>query len=179
MQKLRASGILAAIVLLGLLVWTHTALAQGGDRYPPGVDPDEVYAISHKLYCDVCQGVPLSDCPTDQCRVWREEIGDLLARGRSENQVRQHFADRYGDKVSGVPINSTSRLLTYGIMLVTIGLVTVGIGWQVYQWRGRESRALLTARQAGTLEADNRPIPDNVDPIYLERVLKALEQHNT
>lgn len=154
-----------------------TALAQGGDRYPPGVDPNEVYKIARKLYCDVCQGVPLADCPSNQCRAWREEIADLLALGYTEAQILEHFADRYGDKVSGVPLNSSNRRLTYAVPILLVSLAALGIGWQLYRWNKRdENRALQVARTAGTREDFARPVPDNVDSDYLDRVLKALEE---
>jgi cytochrome c-type biogenesis protein CcmH/NrfF len=156
----------------------NSAHAQGGDRYPPGVDADEVYQIARRLYCDVCQGVPLSDCPSDQCRSWREEIAELIGEGRNEDQVREYFSDRYGEKVSGVPLKSGNRILTFAIPLALIGGSTLGIGWQVWQWKKREdSRAMRAARQSETLvDDDNRPIPNNVDNNYLNRVLTDLKE---
>lgn len=173
-------GLLVLLALMALFLDASGVWAQGGgDTYPPGVDPDDVYAISHRLYCDVCEGVPLSDCPTDQCRVWREEIADLLYEGKTTDEIRQHFATRYGDKVTGVPLSRTARLITYGTLFGLIGLVTVGLGWQLYRWRNKtESRALQVARSAGTLQNYQRPVPDNVDAAYLERVLDALEKQN-
>lgn len=181
MQHLRRIALLIiALAIVGLLAVyaDNVAYAQGGDEYPPGVDPDKVYEIARRLYCDVCQGVPLSDCPSDQCRAWREEIAELLDLGRNEDQVREYFADRYGEKVSGVPLKSGNRLLTFGLPIALITLSTLGIGWQVFQWKKREdSRAMHAARQADTLvDDDNRPIPNNVDSNYLNRVLRDLKE---
>lgn len=166
---------LAVGLLVGLGV-VNSALAQGGDEYPEGVDPDDVYRIARQLHCDVCQGVPLSDCPSQQCRAWREEIADLLAQGKSEEFILQHFAERYGEKVSGVPLDAATRRFTYAVPILLMSLAAVGIGWQLYRWNKRESRALQVARTAGTLQAFERPVPDNVDPDYLARVLHALEE---
>jgi cytochrome c-type biogenesis protein CcmH/NrfF len=181
MQQLRklVLPILALTLLAVLGIYAdNVAHAQGGDRYPPGVDADEVYQIARRLYCDVCQGVPLSDCPSDQCRAWREEIAELIGEGRNEDQIRQYFSDRYGEKVSGVPLKSGNRILTFAIPLGLIGVATLGVGWQVLEWKKREdSRAMHAARQAETLvDDDNRPIPNNVDKNYLNRVLRDLKE---
>lgn len=169
----------AVIIVGGLALYADNIVyAQGGDRYPPNVDADEVYQISRRLYCDVCQGVPLSDCPSDQCRSWREEIAELLSEGRTEDQVREYFADRYGEKVSGVPLKASNLLLTFAIPGGLILFATLGIGWQVLQWKQREeTRAMKAARSSDThVDDDNRPIPDNVDPDYLNRVLRDLKE---
>ncbi|PJF44072.1 MAG: hypothetical protein CUN55_05865 [Phototrophicales bacterium] len=164
-------------VLFGFLILVPIVNAQGGpDKYPEGVDPTDVYRIARHLYCDVCAGVPLSDCPSTQCQVWREEIGQLLADGYTEDEIRQHFADRYGEQVSGVPLNRNDQLLVFllplGISLLAIGF----IGWRIYLWReSNTKRALEVARSAGTRPEFNRPVPDNVDPTYLERVLADVE----
>ena len=181
MQHLRKLVFLiGCLTVLGVIAIyaNNVAHAQGGDRYPPGVDADEVYQIARRLYCDVCQGVPLSDCPSDQCRAWREEIAELLGEGRSEDQIREYFADRYGEKVSGVPLKASNRLLTFGIPIGLIFVATLGTGWQVLQWKKREdSRAMHAARRADTLvDDDNRPIPNNVDSNYLNRVLTDLKE---
>lgn len=169
------------IILLGLIMLLaftpSVVVAQGGpDDYPDDVDPTDVYRIARRLYCDVCAGVPLSDCPSTQCQVWREEIAMLLSEGETEDEIRQHFAERYGEQVSGVPLNDDDRLLVFMIPLGISVLAIGAIGWRIYLWRENEdNRALQAARSAGTREGYDRPVPDNVDPAYVERVLADLE----
>ena len=105
-------------LFIAILASGSSIFAQGGDRYPPNVDPDDVYDISRDLYCDVCQGVPLSDCPSGQCQAWREEIGDLLGDGLTTQEIRQHFARRYGDQVSGVPLDEGNRRFNVSCSIV-------------------------------------------------------------
>ncbi len=164
------------LVLLVFLWGQGVIFAQGGERFPPNVDPDDVYDIASNLYCDVCQGVPLADCPSSQCRVWREEIAGLLSEGYTEQEIRERFADRYGEKVSGIPLDPEDRRFTYLIPIILIGLAAVAIAWQLFRWNKRETRALTVARSAGTLVENERPVPDNVDREYLGRVLKELEE---
>lgn len=168
---------LMALTIIVLFAFAPAVLAQGGgERYPEGVDPTDVYRISRGLYCDVCAGVPLADCPSDQCQAWREEIADLLAAGQTESEIRQHFADRYGDKVSGVPLDDTNRFFVYAVPIALAIVALGGIGWQVRRWQvGGNRRALQAARQAGNISTYDRPVPDNVDPQILATVMADLE----
>jgi len=84
--------------LLGAL-FTGVALAQSNT--PP--TDDEVNAIAHKLYCPVCENTPLDVCPTDACKDWRELIRTMLADGKTENEILQHFKDQYGARVLAEP----------------------------------------------------------------------------
>ncbi len=170
--------IMMLISIIGVVGFSASiAHAQGGpDKYPEDVDPTDVYRIARQLYCDVCAGVPLADCPSSQCQVWREEIAMLLSEGKTQDDIREHFADRYGEQVSGVPLDQNDRLLVFliplGISLLAVGLV----GWRIYLWRDTNTnRALQSARSAGTRPEFARPVPDNVDPLYIERVLADLE----
>ncbi len=171
----RVLSLVGILVFTGMIVSSQPVSAQGGDKYPPGVTADEVYEVASKIYCDVCQGVSVAYCPSTQCQAWREEIADLLGQGKTEDEIRQHFADRYGEKVTGVPVSTANRRLTYGIPIALVIGVGLAVSFQVYQWRRRETRAIQVARSANLNENYDRPVPDNVDPAYLERLMKLLE----
>lgn len=170
-------------ICLGLLIitssmFTGTSYAQGGDEYPPGVDPNKVYEIAREMYCDVCQGVPLSDCPSQQCRAWREEIADYLAEGKNREEIIAIMGDRYGEKISGTPLNKNTQRITDWVPIVLIGLLGVlTIFWINRMAKGNETKAFRVAGEAGTdLDNRNRPVPDNVDPTYLDRFLSLLNE---
>lgn len=151
-------------------------VGQFGDYYPPNVDPNDVYYIAEKMYCDVCAGVSLSYCTSGQCQNWREEISDLLADGYSETEVRQQMSTRYGEKISAVPIDPENRFLTFALPIGLALIAALGVFYQVYRLQNKDNRALQAARLSGTQMSNNRPIPDNVDPILLQRVLMMLEE---
>ena len=171
----RILSLVGILVFTGMIVSSQPVSAQGGDKYPPGVTADDVYEVASQIYCDVCQGVSVAYCPSTQCQAWREEIADLLGQGKTEDEIKQHFADRYGEKVTGVPVSTANRRLTYGIPIALVIGVGLVVSFQVYQWRRRETRVIQVARSANLDENYDRPVPDNVDPAYLERLLKLLE----
>jgi len=91
---------LLGLTLALLLAAFYTGAAFAQDTPPTD---DEVNAIAHKLYCPVCESTPLDVCPTDACKDWRELIRTMLAEGKTEDQILQHFVDQYGDRVLAQP----------------------------------------------------------------------------
>lgn len=83
-----------ALVLLWLLVAT---LAQAQ------VTQDDVNAIARRMYCPVCENIPLSDCGTPTCIQWREEIRLQLLEGRTADEIIADFVARFGQHVVGLP----------------------------------------------------------------------------
>jgi cytochrome c-type biogenesis protein CcmH len=104
--------------LLGVL-FTSVALAQSNT--PP--TDDEVNAIAHKLYCPVCENTPLDVCPTDACKDWRELIRTMLADGKTETEILQHFKDQYGARVLAEPPKEGFYWLIY---LLPPAIILVG-----------------------------------------------------
>jgi cytochrome c-type biogenesis protein CcmH len=87
--------LLTAVLLAGSV--------QAQQRSPAEVSDDEVNAIAHKIYCPVCEGIPLDTCPTLACSDWRAEIRLQLAQGRTEAEIIDHFVRQYGDAVAAEP----------------------------------------------------------------------------
>jgi cytochrome c-type biogenesis protein CcmH len=67
------------------------------------VGDDQVNAVARELYCPVCENTPLDVCPTRACADWRELIRQKLAEGWDSAQIKQYFAEQYGDRVLPVP----------------------------------------------------------------------------
>ncbi len=133
----------------------------------PDVTADEVNAIARKMYCPVCENIPLDVCPTEACAQWREQIRSELQSGRGEEQIIAGFVARYGDRVVGTPQDPMLRNLS----LVTpwlIALVVAGLGGAVLlRWWGR--------RAASTLTSANRASADIADDDYRARLERDLQ----
>ncbi len=101
------------------ILFTGVALAQ--DSTPP--TDDEVNAVAHQLYCPVCESTPLDVCPTDACKDWRELIRTMLAEGKTEAEILQHFEDQYGARVLAEPPKQGFYWLIY---LLPPAIILVG-----------------------------------------------------
>lgn len=98
-----------ALVSLALCALTAgLAAAQGATP-----TDDQVNAIAKQLYCPVCENTPLDVCPTDACKAWREEIRGMLAEGKSEAEIKQHFVSYYGARVLAEPPRAGLNWLLY------------------------------------------------------------------
>jgi cytochrome c-type biogenesis protein CcmH len=118
-----------AVMLVAVLAFISmvTASAQG-----PAPSDDEVNQIAKKLYCPVCENVPLDVCPTEACRQWREQIREMLIEGRTEEQIIDYFAVTYGERATGDPRN---KLEAYLIPVVLIILGTLLLLGALRMWR--------------------------------------------
>jgi cytochrome c-type biogenesis protein CcmH len=153
----RVNKILPYIALFIIMLFVMAALpAHAQDTSSPDVTADEVNAIARKMYCPVCENIPLDVCPTEACAQWRDQIRAELEAGSSEDQIIAGFVARYGDRVVGTPQDPILRTLS----LVTpwlIALVVAGIAGVVLVrwWRRRDTPTLTTANNAPVDIADD------------------------
>lgn len=132
------------IVLLGLALGLTAvpALAQDG----VAVTDDAVNAIAKDIYCPVCENTPLDVCPTQACADWRDLIRTQLSEGKSPQEVREYFAQIYGDGVLANPPRRGLSLIVLWILPVVLLLVGV----------------LLFSRYLSNLRAQPAPAPGAV-----------------
>lgn len=99
-----------------------TAVPVQAQEITPSVSDDEVNEVAQNLFCPVCENTPLDVCPTKACAQWRELIREKLALGWSEQQIKQYFAEQYGDQVLAVPPRQGLNWIVYVLPpLVVIG----------------------------------------------------------
>jgi len=96
----------ASLLLLIVFGASTKAFAQGGEP-----TDDEVNKIAKQLYCPVCESTPLDVCPTEACRQWRDLIRQMLAEGKSEEEIKDHFVTQYGVRVLNEPPNRWASYL--------------------------------------------------------------------
>lgn len=106
--------LIAVLLLLGAC--TLPVLAQSSRV----ITQDDVNAVAERMYCPVCENIPLDDCGTATCAAWKDEIGAMLARGFTTQQIIDDFVQRYGEKVVGVPQDATLRLLSWSLPVIGV-----------------------------------------------------------
>lgn len=138
----RCALIIAIILLSSLFTLPAAAQAQT-------VTDDQVNAVAQKLYCPVCENIPLDVCPTQACAEWRAEIRSQLASGATEQEVINDFVLRYGERVVGTPLDPMLRALS----LLTpwlLGLVVLVIAVYVLaRWRGGQPQRAAAGIETG------------------------------
>jgi cytochrome c-type biogenesis protein CcmH len=85
-------------------------------------------ALAAELRCPVCQGLSLQDSPSDLAQQMRAVIRDQLKAGKTPDQVRGYFLEKYGEWILLEPKPNGVNLLVYALPILALlgGLVVVG-----------------------------------------------------
>ena len=154
------------------MIFLVNGLAQAQSPTPQGpavVTDDQVNAVARELYCPVCENIPLDVCGTTACQQWRVLIRQKIAAGESTQQIRQDFANQYGDRVLSTPPLAGFSLLIYILPPVVILVAAVGLGLALRRMR----RKPAPSRQATS--RDVKPTPDDPYSRQLEDDLRRRE----
>lgn len=122
---------LAAGLTLCLAMGPGHAVA--GEAQPLAANPEQearMMAIATEMRCLVCQNQTVADSHSGLAEDLRREIRELLAKGQTDQQIRDHMTQRYGDFVLyRPPVNTSTALLWFGpAVLGVLGMaVLVGV----------------------------------------------------
>lgn len=87
--------------------------------------------LSMQLRCLVCQNESIAESQADLAQDLRQQVREMLAAGKSEEEVRDYLVDRYGDFVLyDPPFKSITWALWLGPVLLFIAAVTAFI-WRL------------------------------------------------
>lgn len=135
-----------------ILLW---ALMHGADA--AGTIEDREARLSGSLRCLVCQNQTLAESNAPLAADMRHQIREQLGQGRSEQQIRDYFEERYGAFVRYDPpfMPSTWLLWVGPFVLLAVGFAAL---WRVVRRHGRSEPAPLTPaereRAAALLKGD-------------------------
>ena len=116
-------AVAAVLALVGVIV-----------LLPSPAATDQVTALAAELRCPDCQALSVAESRTAASVAIRREIATQLAVGRTADQVRQHFVDRYGAWILLRPASPLAWLVPLAVVLAAgVGLAA----WLVTRRRGR------------------------------------------
>ena len=118
--------------------------------------------LETELRCLVCQNQTLAESPAGLAGDLRREIRLLADAGKSNDEIKQHLRERYGDFVLyRPPVDSKTWLLWFGPFALLIG------GGVLLWWMSRQRSAVtvtsapVSAGDAGRARpASPRPAPN-------------------
>jgi cytochrome c-type biogenesis protein CcmH len=59
----------------------------------------EAHAIGQRLRCPVCQGMPISESPSEMAQAMMAKVREMQGEGKSRGQIIDYFTERYGEWV--------------------------------------------------------------------------------
>lgn len=135
----------AAIAVVAL-----AALIASGGSGGHGTLDERAHQIGAGLRCPVCLNLSVADSPSPLAGEMRTEIETQLRAGRTPEQIRAFFVDRYGEWILLSPPRRGWNLLPWAVPIV--GMV-VGVAVWVALVRRRASRT-----HGGVTETEHRRI---------------------
>lgn len=119
---------LGAVLALAALAFVFVLGPEGPESTPA----ERADALARELRCPDCQGLSVADSPTSSAREIRRQLAELVAGGASDQDVRDHFVDRYGDWILLAP----SSPLPWILPLAMVSAATVAM----VIWLARQAR---------------------------------------
>jgi cytochrome c-type biogenesis protein CcmH len=149
-KRLRRGALRAALLLLLLAVAAPLSFAVDPVELDDPVLQQRYRALSHELRCMQCQNQSIADSPVGLAGDLRREVRELLEAGKTDEQVRDHMRQRYGDFILFRPTLSLRNAWLWATPLV---LLAIGIGVAL---RILRQRAALPATDDGDDSGNDR-----------------------
>ena len=110
------------------------------------VDEQAVREIGAELRCVVCQSLSVADSPSETAHQMREIIRERLAAGRTPDQVKTYFVEKYGQWILLSPPRTGFSLLVWVVPFVGLGGGLLLVALIVRRWSHRPRAAAEQAR---------------------------------
>ena len=120
-SRINGAVLAAAIVVVALAA----LIASGGSGGHQTLD-ERVHEIGAGLRCPVCLNLSVADSPSTLAGEMRTEIETQVRAGRSPDQIRAFFIDRYGEWILLSPPRHGWNLLPWAVPIVGM-LAGVGV----------------------------------------------------
>ena len=130
------------------------ALAVGiVDADDPPTDAERAVSLARTIRCPQCQGETAAESNVAIAAAIRADIRERVDEGQSDAEIRQVYADLYGDSVLLTPPGEGfgSVLWVIPIVAVVVGAAVLGIAWRQRVLRQREQQQEMG--QEGVAEA--------------------------
>lgn len=129
---------IARVAMACVLAWT-VALPLAAIDPVEMADPalqQRYRELTEELRCMQCQNQSIADSPVGLAGDLRREVRELLLKGQSDAEIREHLRSRYGDFILFRPrfTAATAWLWLTPAVLLLVGLV---IAWRILRQRAQ------------------------------------------
>ena len=159
------SALLPLTLVLGLSLGQFAPQQAGSEPLAPALE-QRVQRVGKELRCAVCQGLSITDSPSSMARAQLDKVRELVAAGKSDQEVRDFFVARYGEWVLLQPKAEGFNLFVW---LGPVVLLLAG-AFIIFRQVRRGPETETPAPQA-----PSPVLPDAEDP-YLQAVRRELER---
>lgn len=87
--------------------------------------PATAQSIAAELLCPACQGESVAQSQSPMAAAMRDTVGQQLAAGRSPQQIRRYFVDRYGSSILADPPHGGLGVVLWALPIGVLGVAVV------------------------------------------------------
>jgi len=148
---------MAVVLAISLFVGTHGTTG-------PRTNADRLLAISQTIKCPVCSGESVAESNASVSVDIRADIAKRLEQGQTDDQIRQAYADNYGEYILLTPKATGVTSLVWIIPVVALVLALAGLVVVFRRWSVRgEVHATAADRALVDQALGDRATPDLAD----------------
>ncbi|HET9037667.1 MAG TPA: cytochrome c-type biogenesis protein CcmH [Myxococcaceae bacterium] len=157
--------------VLGLVLATYAPQQAGSTPLDPEREA-RVQALGKQLRCPMCQGLSIADSNASAARAQMDKVRELVAAGRTDEQIRGYFTSRYGEWALLEPEASGMNLLVWFLPL----LLLLGGGYAIARTMRRPASAPPAPAAEPEPEKGKEPVQSPPDDPWLEAVRAELRR---
>jgi cytochrome c-type biogenesis protein CcmH len=115
------------LLALGLLLGAHAMAIDTERAFDDPALQSRYEGINRELRCLVCQNQTIADSNATLAGDLRREVREMIAAGKTDDEIRQFMIDRYGDFVLYRPRMTAGNFLLWAapVLLLVIGAFAV------------------------------------------------------
>jgi cytochrome c-type biogenesis protein CcmH len=117
-------GLRALVALVWVLAATSVIGQQPRNQPIPVIDDPELearyQALIHEVRCLVCENRSIAESPSDVAADLKKRIHDMIVEGKSDAEIAEFLAARYGDSILYRPPVQPNTWLLWGAPAVLL-----------------------------------------------------------
>ena len=145
-------------------------------------DEKEAQRIDRMLMCPVCPAETIDQAQVEYSKQMRRVVREMLAQGRSQDEILDFFAERYGLQVLAAPPKSGLSLVAWIVPVVAVVAVIAGGLLVIRSMAKRRSWPPCHAASYGRDAATGEELPPAMRPAGeegLEEYLAIVDQETS
>jgi cytochrome c-type biogenesis protein CcmH len=161
----------AFALLLSSAAWAQYAPQQAGtEPLEPALEA-RVQNLGAEIRCPTCQGLSIAASSAATARSQLDMVRTLVKQGKSDQEIKQFFVDRYGEWALLKP---NSDGLNAFVWIGPVALLVIGFGFVlVYAAKNKKKPAASPAGEPAPQSPESQPTSE--DP-YLSAVRAELDR---
>jgi cytochrome c-type biogenesis protein CcmH len=163
------SALVSLTLVLGLSLGQYAPQQAGSQPLAPPLE-ERVQRVGKELRCAVCQGLSITDSPSSMARAQLDKVRELVAQGKSDQEVRDYFVARYGEWVLLQPKAEGFNLFVW------LGPVVLLIAGALVILRQVRRGPEPVKADAAAAAPSSPPVPAEAEDPYLQAVRRDLER---